>query len=181
MSMKLTTTSKTVILALAFNLVWVSLIATANSNLYWLGPAIGIIAYAMILPKLHEAKMATPLFWTAVVGFGFDVLVHKLGIITLHSNNFALAWLMILWLVFVGVFYQLFNWLTSLNTISSFFLGALGGLMAYYGASKLGAAVINDLPAFIALYGIFWGASFSIAAKIFVARKLTEPRRSAQS
>ena len=177
MSMKLTTTSKTIVLAIAFNVVWLSLIATANSNLYWVGPVIGILAYAMILPQLHKAKMAIPLFWTAVIGFGFDLLVHNLGIITLHSNNFAMSWLLILWLVFVGVFYQLFNWLTNLNTVSSFFLGALGGLLAYYGASKLGAAVINDLPAFIALYGIFWGASFSVAAKVFVARKLTASRR----
>ncbi|MBT8448908.1 MAG: DUF2878 domain-containing protein [Gammaproteobacteria bacterium] len=180
MSMKLTTTSKTIALAITFNLVWLSLVATANSGLYWLGPIIGILAYAMILPKLHKAKMATPLFWTALVGFGFDLLVHNLGIITLHSNNFSFSWLLILGLVFVSVFYQLFSWLTILNTVSSFFLGALGGLVAYFGAKTLGAVVINDLPAFIALYGIFWGASFSIAAKIFVARKLTSSRRSTE-
>ncbi len=177
MSKKLTTTSKTILLALAFQVVWLSLITSAATEFHWIGPIIGLVAYAFILPGLVRAQMALPLITISFLGFAFDVVLHEMGIISLHHNDLALTWLFVLWLVFIGVFYRLFSWLTNLNTISSFIMGSLGGLTAYFIASVLGAVAINSLPLFVALYGLFWGASFSLAARIFIARNLTSNRR----
>ena len=177
MSKKLTTTSKTVLLAIAFQVVWLSLISSAATDYYWIGPVIGLIAYAFILPGLIRAQMALPLVTISFIGFAFDVVLHETGIISLHHNDLALTWLFVLWLVFVGVFYRLFSWLTNLNTVSSFVLGSFGGLAAYFIASLLGAMTINSHGFFVVMYGIFWGASFSLAARIFIARNLTSNRR----
>jgi len=175
--MKLTTTSKTVLLALAFQVVWLSLISSAATEYYWLGPIVGLIAYALILPGLIRSKIALPLVMISVLGFAFDVILHQTGIISLHHNDLALTWLFVLWLVFIGVFYRLFSWLTNLNTVSSFITGSIGGLGAYFIASLLGAMTINSLSFFLVMYGLFWGASFSLASRIFIARNLTSNRR----
>ena len=177
MSMKLTTTKKTVLLAIAFQFIWLSLISTAATDWFWIGPVLGVIAYAFILPGLIKSKMALPLVTIAAIGFAFDVFLQNLGIISLQANDLALTWLFVLWLVFVGVFYRLFSWLTNLNSVSSFILGSMGGLIAYFVASILGAITINDLTSFVITYGLFWGASFSIAAKIFVVRNLQTNHR----
>ena len=175
--MKLTITSKTILLALAFQVVWLSLISSAASEYYWLGPVIGLIAYGAILPGLIKSKMALPLITISFLGFAFDVMLHQTGIISLHHNDLALTWLFVLWLVFIGVFYRLFSWLTNLNTVSSFITGSFGGLAAYFVASLLGAMTINQMGFFFLLYGIFWGGSFSLASRIFIARNLTSNRR----
>lgn len=105
------------------------------------------------------------------------MLLHYSGIIELAITPLYYSWLLLLWLVFVGVFYQLFSWLSHLNFIASFVLGATGGLLAYYSASLLGAVIVHDISLFVMLYGLFWGASFSLATKIFVARNLMAYRR----
>jgi len=176
--MKLTTTSKTILLALAFQVVWLSLISTAKSDYYWLGPVVGLIAYILILPGLIRSKIALPLITISFLGFAYDVTLHQMGIIELHHNGLALTWLLILWLVFIGVFYRLFSWLTNLNTVSSFITGSFGGLAAYIVASLFGAMTINSLGFFLLLYGLFWGGGFSLASRIFIARNLTANRRS---
>jgi hypothetical protein len=176
--MKLTTTKKTILLAVAFEIVWLTLVMTANSDLYWAGPVIGLLAYGFILRQQQKYNMVLPLMGAALIGFGFDLMLHYMGVITLYSNALSFSWLLVLWLVFVGVFYQLFSWLTNLSTVSSFVTGAIGGLAAYYGASLLGAVQIHNQTVFVVLYGLFWGVAFSLAAKIFVARKLTSNKRS---
>lgn len=179
MSMKLTTTSKTILLGIAFQAVWLSLISSAATDYYWAGMATGLIAYLMMLPRLQRHRMTLPLAITALIGFSFDLVMHYSGVIKLTMTPLYYSWLLLLWLVFVGVFYQLFSWLSSLNSMTSFILGAFGGLAAYYGASLLGAVSLTDQTLFIILYGLFWGASFSLAAKIFVARNLMANRRQA--
>jgi len=177
MSMKLTTTSKTILLGIAFQLVWLSLVATANSSYYWFGPLVGIATYGFILFQLRSTEISIPLMSASFVGFSFDLMMDQMGIINLHSNQLTYSWLLILWLVFVGCFHQLFSWLSNFNSYTSFLFGSLGGVLSYYAASILGAVEIIRPNHFVLVYSFFWGISFLIASKVIIARSLTANRR----
>lgn len=104
------------------------------------------------------------------------MLLHLTGIITIVDNALSFSWLLLLWLVFIAMFHQIFAWITRLNLMLVFSIGAIGGPLAYYSASLLNAVTINNMSYFLFLYGLFWGGGFAIASTIMIAMQLNESK-----
>lgn len=169
-------TTNTLFNAVLFQAIWLALVITANNPYYWVGPASAALVLALLMPQIQRAKLLAPLAGVAVIGFGFDMLIHMSGVITLVENPMSFTWLLLLWLFFVAMFHQVFAWLTRFNLILVFSIGAIGGPLAYYSASLLEAVEIHNMPIFLLLYSLFWGIGFVIAAVIMVARRLNKSK-----
>ena len=171
-------TTNTIFNALLFQIIWLTLVITANNTYYWIGPASAVLVLSLLMPQIQRAKLFAPLVGVAFIGFCFDMLVHLSGVITLVENPMSFSWLLLLWLFFVAMFHQVFAWLTRFNLILVFSIGAIGGPLAYYSASLLDAVSINNMPVFLLMYSLFWGCGFAVAAVIMIARKLNKSKTS---
>ena len=118
------------------------------------GVALAIVAGHLLLASQPQAELKL-LVAAAAIGLVFDSALATLGWITFPSGvlvtGLAPHWMVALWLLFATTLNVSLGWLKRYPLLSVLF-GAIGGPLAYYGGSKLGALNFNEMtPALIAL------------------------------
>jgi len=136
------------------------------------GIAVAIVTGHVLMARqpLLEMKL---LAIAAVVGLGFDSLLSLLGWIAFPAGvivpGLAPHWMVALWLLFATTLNLSLGWLKRFPMLSVLF-GAVGGPLAYYGGSRLGAlSLVDPVSALVAL-SIGWAVITPLLVQL--ARRL---------
>lgn len=148
---------------IGYQLVWFAAVIGAGHELAWPG-VVGMLLYAACqLAAMRHYKADLSLMATAIV---LGLLVDS-GLIHVGLGSYAApwpsamwapAWILALWATFALTFTQSLRWL-QVRLRAAALLGAIGGPLAYLGASRGWHVVSFVDPAWRALLwlGIGWG------------------------
>lgn len=140
----------------AFQIGWFACVLGAAHGWPWAG-----VAVAAAVVALHAARATRPaaelkLVASAVlVGLLWDSSLALLGWMGFAAGTlvegFAPPWILALWALFATTLNVSLDWLKGRPLVAVLF-GAIGGPLAYWGGSRLGAIVlVEPVPALIAL------------------------------
>ena len=164
---------------IAFQIAWFATIAGAARGLFWLGPLVVALVFALHLKiQGHVTREVILALKIMIIGFATDTLLTAFGVYTpksvLYPSPYSPPWLIGMWLNFATLINFSINWL-SRRYILAAVLGGIGGAMAYYGGSGLGAMEFHQpLVRNLVITGLAWAAltpSFFILSR-FIDGKL---------
>ncbi len=150
--------------AVVFQILWVALVMTAGSH--W---SAVVAAGTAVLVLLQLALCPVPFFLAAafvalagVIGLGMDTLLTAVGILTpvrvIIPFPVAPLWLIGLWIAFSGFLQVSLTYLRG-RPVVQWWVGAVGGPMAYWSGARLGAVELNGpLPLALGVLALSWGA-----------------------
>ena len=98
-------------------------------------------------------------------GLTQEILLEWLGLVNYNQDSIPL-WLLSLYVVFIGYYGDIFNYLSKKSNFLLFTLGSLGGVIAYYSGSKISSIEILT-PYYLILVAISWGTFFMLSFKVF--------------
>jgi hypothetical protein len=151
---------KTIINFVLFQLSWFACVMGAAKQMPWLGVMVTIVIVAW---HLNQAKQAKPeiilLLIAVVIGAAFDQIMVTSNLITYQAHGWSdalvPAWILALWAGFATVLNVNLRWMRNKWWVMVLF-GAIGGPLAYMGAEKLGAVILNSMPASYAALSLGW-------------------------
>ncbi len=166
---------------LSFQVGWFTSILGAAKDMFWLGPLMVLMLFAVHL-KLHGnvVREVTLGLTIMIIGFATDTLLTVLGIYTpktfLFPTPYSPPWLILMWLNFSTLFNVSIRWLRSRHLLAAV-LGGIGGALAYYGGGALGAMEFNQpLYRNILITALVWAGltPFFFILSGFIEKKLKE-------
>lgn len=136
-------------------------------NLVWLLCVLGgnrLAGVALILMALHfllsPCRRQDALLMGMVLSIGLlvDGVLNETGFFSLGSDQFPIPlWLATIWLAMATLPNHSLSWMKGRCALSALF-GALGGLLAYWGGVRFGAASFNwPLHESLILLAVVWG------------------------
>jgi len=140
---------------IGFNICWILCVLFGNSAIL---PVTGLLICHLLLHSKPwtETRVISTL---GLLGFSIDTLLTLTGVFRFpHSAEISLPpfWLLLLWLSFSATIRQSLAWLTKLPVMASL-AGAIGGPLAYYTASRLGAVDLGfSIAASLVLLALIW-------------------------
>lgn len=151
---------KLVINIIAFQISWFSCVLGAANGLPWLGLLVTFPVFALYLFLQPNKKLALlGVLFTVVVGSLLDQALFSLGLSHYPANDltpFLLpSWMYALWLGFATTINVSLKWLRDKVWIAIFF-GLVGGPLAYYSASKLGAIQFSEPTLTYTMLSLGW-------------------------
>lgn len=141
----------------AYDVGWtIAVLAAARDDfILSIGAMLGVVLIHVAL-KFYSPREIPTLLLGVLVGAATDTLWLALGVfhLTAAPDNLALsaAWFLSLWLGFSSVIAVSLRWMWARPAIGLLF-GALGGPLAYFIASKLGAITFAE-PSWLALAAV---------------------------
>ena len=147
---------------LAFQIGWFANILGAANGSPWLGPLYVVVwlsLHLMLLEKRERSPDLQLILWAAFVGYAADSLLVLLGLMTFPPQAQLGApspvWMVCLWMGFAATLRHSMGWVRGRKKWASV-LGLIGGPLAYFAGSKLGAVI---LPTSLSLIGVaaVWG------------------------
>lgn len=138
--------------AVLFQALWFAAIVGQNDYL-WLSVLL-CATHALLSPDLkQDVRMAAAPF---LLGVTMDYSLMHLGVFVFQPSGFPL-WLLCIWALFSVSLRYSFAWLANKPVIFAVLLGAVGGTLSYWSASKLGAVTFGyPLPLSLAIIGSLW-------------------------
>jgi hypothetical protein len=155
---------------IGYQLVWLATVIGAGHGLTWPGIA-GLALYASLqLLRSPERKVDAALMATAVLlGLVLDGGLLHFGL-TKYSPDWPLdtmapAWILVLWAAFALTFTKSLRYLQT-RPLAAALLGAIGGPLAYLGASRGWHVATFAQPVWLALLwlAIGWGLATPLLA-----------------
>jgi hypothetical protein len=129
---------------LIFQAAWFITIFSAASGLPWYGPAFTLLWMVFHLLFFTERRLAeiNILLFTAILGYLIDSLQVLLGIFSFPSQPSLGApstlWMVALWINLAATLNISLKWLHRRLLLAGL-LGAIGGPLAYFAGSQIGA------------------------------------------
>ncbi|MBK24639.1 MAG: hypothetical protein CME70_11645 [Halobacteriovorax sp.] len=129
--------------------------------------SIGLAAanYFIYKPNITRGHYVFSLGFFVIYGLIQEGLFESLGLVNYGQESFPL-WLTALYFVFIGYYGDLLNYLSKKPIPLLALIGALGGISAYYGGSKLSPIEVLS-PFYYLAVGIGWGIFFPLSIKVF--------------
>ncbi|MEI7869574.1 MAG: DUF2878 domain-containing protein [Candidatus Methylumidiphilus sp.] len=158
---------------LAYQFAWFACILSAAGNLPWIGSFIAliIVIWHVSMARLPMTELAL-IVVSGVIGLSWESVMVQTGWITYPSGNlisgFAPHWIVALWLVFATTFNVSLKWFKTHLAVVALF-GFVGGPLAFYAGSLLGALTLTPKLGLIAI-AIGWGLLMPIL--MLIARRL---------
>jgi hypothetical protein len=159
----------------AMQIAWFACVLGAANDMPWLGTMT-----ALCVGALHFARAATPTLelklMTAAVAIGLvlDSVLASSGLIVFKNGELATGltthWMLGMWLGFATTLNASLRRLMDHRALAVAF-GALGGPLAYWSGSKLGAITLGSDVIALSAIGLGWALSMS--AFVSLVRKLT--------
>ena len=157
---------------IGYQLVWFAAVIGAGRGLAWPG-IVGMLVYAACqLAAARHYKVDLSLMATAIVlGLLVDGGLIRTGLASYAapwpSGGWAPAWILALWATFAMTFTQSLRWLQTRLWLAAL-LGAIGGPLAYLGASRGWHAVSFADPAWRGLLwlGLGWALATPALARL---------------
>ena len=160
---------------IGYQLVWFAAVIGAGRGLAWPG-IVGTLLYAACqLAAARQYKADLSLMAAAVVlGLLVDGGLIRAGLASYAapwpSATLAPAWILALWAAFAMTFTQSLRWLQTRLRLAAL-LGAVGGPLAYLGASRGWHVLSFADPAWRGLSSLGIGWALATAALAWLARR----------
>ncbi len=168
---------------IAFQIAWFATILGVARGLFWLGPLTVLVVFAIHLKiQGHVTREIILALKIMFIGFVTDTLLTSLGVYTPKSALYPLPysppWLIGMWLNFATLINFSVKWLSRRYLLAAV-MGGIGGAMAYYGGSGLGAMEFHQpLVRNLVITGVAWAIltpSFFILSR-FIEQKLVQQK-----
>ncbi|MFM9914125.1 MAG: DUF2878 domain-containing protein [Methylophilaceae bacterium] len=139
----------------AFQVGWFACVLGGAHGLPWLGLVIAALVLTLHLFHAHQPRQELYLLiWVFLLGVLFDSVLLNLGWIVFPHDGLGILpplWMLTLWLLFATTLNVSLRWMRGRAWLAALF-GLIGGPMAYWGGSGLGALQLAaPLPMTIAL------------------------------
>lgn len=121
--------------------------------------------YFIYKPKVTKGHYLFSLGFFVIYGIVQESLFEKLNLVDYNQETFPL-WLTSLYVVFLGYYGDILDYLSEKPKFFHFLLGAIGGFSAYFGGAKLSPIEPLTNLYFVAV-AIGWGIFFPLSIKIF--------------
>lgn len=146
---------------------YLSVINAGELQYFFFFVALFLIAlnYIFYCPQVSIGHYLFSLIFFVIYGYYQETLFEKLGLVDYRQESFPL-WLTSLYIVFLGYYGDLFNYLAKKPKIIHVLMGAVGGFMAYYGGVKI--SPIEALsPFYYVAVALGWGIFFPLSMMVF--------------
>ncbi|MGH8477684.1 MAG: DUF2878 domain-containing protein [Methylococcales bacterium] len=159
---------------IAFQFGWLACVLGGAHGWPWLGVALSLPILTWHFIQAESVwREACLLMLIAVSGGMLDQCLLGLGLVGYPGANGPVQWLppwmWMLWMLFASTLNVSLRWLRKGPQIGAL-LGFLGGPLAYWGASRLGAVDLLGGAATLAAIGLVWAAA--VPAMIWLSRRL---------
>ncbi|MGQ0442310.1 MAG: DUF2878 domain-containing protein [Methylophilaceae bacterium] len=164
---------KIVLNFILFQVGWFACVLGAAQQQPWLGAAVVLVCIAWHLVSAFDAEAEIILLVIAlIIGGMFDQFMQITGLVQYQAHGWHQAiipvWILALWLAFSTTLNVSLRWMRGRWLIAILF-GLIGGPLAYLGAEKLGAVIINN--GFISYATLAIGWAILTPLLIFIAQK----------
>ncbi len=144
----------TIVNLLLYNLVWLICVRGGN-GLAWLGLLLVAGHFLLSRKRRQDALLAAAVL---ALGLLIDGTLNAVGFFFLGSDQFPIPlWLAVIWLALATLPNHSLAWMRGRPLLCVLF-GAIGGPLAYWGGTRIGAAVFNwPLTESLILLAVIWG------------------------
>jgi hypothetical protein len=144
-----------------FKAGWVACVALAARDLPTLATlAVGVVVLIHLFAVALPVKEAVFLLAAAAIGLVWESLLLSTGLIqyleTSQYGGWAPHWIVAMWVLFATTINHGLSWVKR-NWMVSAGAGLIGGPLAFYAGSRIGAVTFSDPLAALAVIGIGWG------------------------
>jgi hypothetical protein len=141
--------------AAVYQLSWFLAVLGGNMGA-WLAIGMLLLHLAFSSVRMADIQMMLLLLCTGLV---VDGTLHQIGFISFKETGFPIPfWLVVIWLALAITPHHCLSWLKNRPFLSAVF-GALGGPIAYWAGTRLGAATFAwSLPLSIGTLAVIWAA-----------------------
>lgn len=133
--------------------------------IFFMAVSLCVANYFIYKPSVTKGHYCFTLGCFIFYGIFQEGLFESLGLVSYGQESFPF-WLTALYIVFIGYYGDLFNYLSKKPAALLFVVGALGGISAYYGGAKISPIEVLS-PYYYLAVGIGWGIFFPLSIKIF--------------
>jgi hypothetical protein len=162
--------------ALLYQLVWFCGVLGGN-RFIWLAAIALLLQLWLSNKRVADVKMMG-LF--LVAGMTIDGLLQATGVLKFAEPGWPIPlWLVLIWLSLANTVHHSLSWLMTRPTWATIF-GCIGGPLAYWAGTRLGAATFGYGPQFtIALLALIWALLFLLLSVVLLssATRKTSRRR----
>ena len=160
----------------AYQIAWFACVLGAANQLPWIGTTIALAVVALHLALTSQRRVELKLIVAAaVIGLVLDSALASSGLVSFTSgvwiDGLTPHWMLGLWIAFATTLSVSMRWLVTRPALAIAF-GAIGGPIAYYAGTKLGAMTLHSDSALFAV-GFFWAAAMWLLAVL--AARVSEP------
>lgn len=165
---------------LLYQVVWFACVMGAAAGQPWIGVGTALLVIALHLGLAHTAATELKIILlTGLIGALWETLLVSQGWVRYAGGGwpgFAPMWIIALWLAFATTFNVSLRWLQGRHGLSAA-LGLIGGPLAWYAGSRMGALELPDLKLDLLVIGVGWAVLMPLL--LLMARRLTKttPRR----
>jgi hypothetical protein len=148
---------------LAFNVGWFACVLAAADGLWMVGPQVmALLMFVHCLLAVRPLREAGFLLFAGLLGTALDSLQMGLGHLVFPGGIWLAGvcplWMTALWIGFASLFSESLQWLRG-RYVPGAVLGAIGGVLAYYGGARMGALELHPdvwrvAPAVAAQYAL---------------------------
>lgn len=147
---------------------FIVLYAKAVNPLFLIGTSFIFVCldYLIYKPKVTPGRYSFLIMLFMLVGFLNDSSLIFFNLVEKNSYHYAN---LLLWVVFIAYYEQIFTKFKHLNLIWMSLLGSLGGMLSYWAAVKLNAINLTEggEVKFILSQLFFWGIFFPMSIKLY--------------
>lgn len=150
-----------------FNAAWFACVLGAAKGVAWLPPlgvavSVGIYMAAFSRDRMADLKLFAG---SLAIGFGAETVLAASGLVRLESA-LAVAWIAPPWIVLMyanlaTTLHVSLSWMKGRWILCAVF-GLLGGPLAYFSGSRLGAIAFDNLAVGLAAVGVAWAIAFPL-------------------
>lgn len=135
--------------------------------IYPVAIALTILNYFFYKPDISAAKYALLILFFALYGFLEGALLQYFSLGSFPEGYYPL-WMNSLFVVFICYYGDALNKFQGLSKLLKFFIGGVGGALAYYSGSKFGSLIIGESsPSFFIFVFFSWGIFFVVSMDLF--------------
>ncbi len=144
---------------IGFQLGWLACVLGGANGWPWLGVLLSVLILSWHFNKAGSARQeAYLLLLVTLIGGTFDQLLLSLELVAYPAADWPgrllPIWMGMLWMLFASTLNVSLRWLRDHRLVSSVF-GLIGGPLAYFAASRLGAVLLLH-NATLLIIGVVW-------------------------
>lgn len=143
-----------------FKAAWTAVVFSAANGMAWLGAlAVAGVVFEHLRTARNAALETRLLLIAGVVGLTWESLLVRAGLLEYSAGiiqaGLAPYWIVTMWLLFATTLNVGMKWLQR-HWLVAAVAGGLGGPMAFFAGSKIGAVVFTDPVISLLVIGIGW-------------------------
>lgn len=133
--------------------------------IFFLGVALSFLNYYLYRPAISKGHYLFTLGLFVTYGLLQESLFEYLGLVNYAQEGFPF-WLNSLYFIFIAYYGDIFNYMSKKSSLLLALIGAIGGVLSYYGGVKISPIEVLT-PMYYLAIAIGWGIFFPLSFKVF--------------